>query len=222
MIAVGAGGPRIQAVNSEYTAHRLRIGQELLLRNISDPNPFGDLWAWYGKWSSGDLPRYADRRRFVCEIYQPIIDRLGSTRTGVATSYQPTGWERVDRVIADARDRLAVAEVEEQFQGIGLLCREAMITLAQTVYQPDRHPSPDGVTPSSTDAKRMLDAFYAFELRGAGNEPIRKHARAALDAAVALQHDRTAIFRDAAMCLEATASVVAIVAVASGRRDGAR
>ena len=32
-----------------------------------------------------------------------------------------------------------------------------MISLAQEVYRPERHKSLDGVTPSSTDVKRMLE-----------------------------------------------------------------
>lgn len=50
------------------------------------------------------------------------------------------------------------------------------------------------------------------------NEEARAHARAALRLALALQHKRTADFRIAALCAEATASVVNILAVLAGRR----
>jgi len=50
-------------------------------------------------------------------------------------------------------------------------------------------------------------------------EAIRKHAKVSLTLANDLTHRRTAEFRDAAMCAEATNSVVNIIAIISGRRD---
>ncbi len=131
---------------------------------------------------------------------------------------EPTGWPKVDRQIAEVRLQLHDASAEEQFQAIGLLCREALISLAQAVYVPKRHPTLDGVEPSSTDAKRMLEAFLSAELVGQTNEEARSHAKTSLKFAIALQHNRTADFRAAALCAEATASVINIVGIVSGAR----
>jgi len=131
---------------------------------------------------------------------------------------EPTGWPKVDRQIEEARSRLLEASTEEQFQAVGLLCRETLISLGQAVYAPERHPTLDDVAASETDAKRMLEAFIAVELGGAANEESRSHAKAALRLALALQHNRTADFRTAALCAEATASVVNIVGIISGAR----
>jgi hypothetical protein len=131
---------------------------------------------------------------------------------------EPTGWKKVDRQIQEVRLRLHEATTEEQCQAIGLLCREVLITLAQTVYDPGRHASLDGVQPSSTDATRMLESFFAFELSGQSNDEVRAHARAALKLANAVQHRRSADYRMAALCGEATVSVVNLVAILSGRR----
>jgi hypothetical protein len=84
---------------------------------------------------------------------------------------------------------------------------------------PDLHPTIDGVEPSDTDAKRMLEAYIMNELAGGRNEAARRHAKAALDLANDLQHRRTAGFRDAALCAEATSAVVNLLAIVSGRRD---
>lgn len=130
----------------------------------------------------------------------------------------PTGWQKVDRQLQEVRLRLDTAESEEQYQAVGLLCREVLISVAQEVYEPGRHPSPDGVAPSETDAKRMLEGFFTSELNGGTNEEARAHAKAALRLALALQHHRTADFRMAALCAEATSSVVNILAVLAGRR----
>jgi hypothetical protein len=221
MAAVATGGPRIQDVQNEYIVRRERIREGLWERGIDDPNPHSDLWAWYGRWSAGDMPSWASRRVHLSELYRPLIDRIraGSSVTGARMFDEPTGWTRVDRGVYEMRRRLEQAQTEEQFQAVGLLCREVLISVAQAVYDPERHRSPDGVDPSSTDSKRMLDAFIARELAGGTNEGLRRHAKAALDLANDLQHHRTADFRQAALCAEATASVINLVAIVSGRRD---
>jgi hypothetical protein len=145
---------------------------------------------------------------------------FGARRAGTRVEVfdEPTGWQKVDRQLQEVRLRLEGAEAEEQYQAVGLLCREVLISVAQESYDRARHASLDGVQPSSTDAKRMLEAVFEAELQGNANEEARAHAKAAVHLAVALQHKRTADFRTAAMCAEATASVVNLLAVLSGRR----
>lgn len=133
---------------------------------------------------------------------------------------EPTGWQKVDRQVQEIRLRLDTADAEEQFQAVGLLCREALISVAQEIFDPLKHKPKDGLMPSDTDAKRMLEAFLEDELGGATNEEARAHARAALRLALALQHKRTADFRTAALCAEGTFSVVNIIAILAGRRTG--
>jgi hypothetical protein len=223
MIAVATGGPKIQTVNHEYTERRDRIACELRRRSLEDPNPHRDLWGWYGRWTAGDMPSWASRRAHLSEMYLPLTDQIkaGPSATGARVFEEPTGWPRVDRGVYEIRRRLEQAETEEQFQAVGLLCREALISLAQVVYDPQRHPTDDGVAPSETDAKRMLDNYLAVELAGSPNEGVRRHAKAALTLANDLQHHRTATYRQAALCAEATTSLVNLVAIISGRRDPA-
>lgn len=132
---------------------------------------------------------------------------------------EPTGWDRVDLEVKEIFGRLRQARAEAQFQGVGHLCRELLISVARAVYDPSRHPPLDEKVASHTDAKRMLESYFAVELAGGGNADARKHARAAVDLANSVQHDRAATFRDAALCAEAAMSVVRIVAIVSGRRD---
>jgi len=219
MVAVATGGPKIQEVNHEYIKRRDRIQQELRRRHLKDPNPHGDLWAWHGRWSAGDLGSWASRRAHLSEIYQPLIDQIRSTVTGTRLFEEPTGWPRVDRGVYEIQRSLEQAELEEHFQAVGLLCREVLISVAQVVYDPQRHPIEDGIQPSETDAKRMLDAYITTELSGNPNEGIRRHAKAALLLANDLQHHRTATYRQSALCAEATISVVNLLAIISGRRD---
>lgn len=220
MVSVATGGARINEVNESYQREYRRVDRELRRRNIENPIKYADLWEWYGRWSSGDLPSYASRRSFLAELFNPLLERLRDVAAGrVGEAVEPTGWPRVDRNVDELRRRLAEATTEEQYQAVGLLCREALISLGQAVYDPDDHESPDGVEPSDTDARRMLEAYIAAELGGRQNQETRRLAQAALRLALALQHHRTAGFRQAAMCVEATTTMVNLIAIASGRRD---
>ena len=131
---------------------------------------------------------------------------------------EPTGWAKVDRQMQEIKLRLDTANTEEQFQAVGLLCREVLISVAQELYDPSRHKSADGVTPSESDVKRKLEAIFASDLQDAANEEARAHAKAAIRLALALQHKRTADFKTAALCAEGTFSVVNMLAIIAGRR----
>lgn len=215
MIAVATHRQVIQDVNDEFRRRYANVAAELSRRRIDNPLTFGDLWDWYGRWKR-DLPTYQSRREYVSELVGPLRNRIA---TGRAEIHEPTGWPRVDRVLDSLAVDLPAAQTEEEFQAIALSCREALISLSQAVHDPDRHPTLDGVVASADDAKRKLEAYVAAELPGEGNEEARRFAKAAVLLAVNLQHKRTASFRDAALCLEATRSVVNSIAIIAGRRD---
>lgn len=179
-----------------------------------DPDEARQLAAAYNKelaadgWSVVEAKKVSGRPVFASK-------KIGH---GTQVFEEPTGWQKVDRQLQEVRLRLDTAESEEQYQAVGLLCREVLISVAQEVYEPGCHPSPDGGTPSETDGKRMLEGYFTSVLKGGTNEEARAHAKAALRLALALQHKRTASFHMAALCAEATSSVVNILAILAGRR----
>ena len=221
LIVVSTGGSRIDDVNFEYKERYFAFTNSLGDQGLKNPIPYSDLWDWYGKWSSGDLPSWHSRREYIRGLCGPLERRLreGSMSRGAKVFPELTGWSRVDRTLDEIRIQLERASNEEHFQSVGLLCREIMISLAQAVFDSAKHQPTDDVHPSKTDAKRMLESYLAAELHGSANSAARKHARAALSFANELQHKRTAEFRDAALCAEATSSVVNIIAIISGIRD---
>lgn len=216
MVDVATGGTRIDSVNAEFGLLYDAVVDELSQWGIIEALPYRDLWQWRGRWSSGDMPQWQDRRNFVANLFSGLKKQL---RTRSQTPYEPTGWARVDRAIANMQRLLATASTEEHFQAVGLLGREILISLGQAVFDPSRHATLDGVTASETDAKRMLEAFIAVALEGSANEELRKFVRSALGLALSLQHKRTATYRDAALCTEAAVAVAHIVAIISGRRN---
>jgi hypothetical protein len=180
------------------------------------------------------LYREEEQQKAIVEKLDPLLRLDGFTlaesgyvsgcpiyriRQTASAGLEPTGWTRVDRSVAEVRKRLKNAATEEQFQAVGLLCRETLISLGQAVYDAELHRTLDGVTPSDTDAKRMLEAYIAVAFAGSAHEHTRKYARAAYDLAAHLQHRRTASFREAAACTEATTSIVNLIAIMAGRRD---
>ncbi|HYA42402.1 MAG TPA: hypothetical protein VEF34_13935 [Syntrophobacteraceae bacterium] len=224
MIAVSTGGPRIQQKNDEYRERKAQIRHKLQKLETLDPNPFNDLWAWYARWSSGDLPTYQSRREYVRNLYRPLLEDLAGAppRNPAEPSRGPTGWEKVDRALDKIITDLGKANYQEEYQTIGLLCRECLISLAQAVFDPQKHKASDGNPISKTDAYRMLEAYFSVEFAGPQNEALRRHAKASLVLANELQHKRTAQYKDAALCSEATRTVVNIVVITSGKHQPGR
>lgn len=212
MISVSTGGPRIQEVNSQYIAAVKTLDQYLSILGLENPNPFRNLWEWYGRWSQDDLNSYASRRAFISHLYESTLHEIEKSQEEFTGNiYEPTGWDRVDRAIYEMKKRIAVADTEEKFQAIGMLGRETLITTAQQVFNKELHKTADGVVPSDTDAKRMLDAYFMYVLSGPANERYRKFAKSAIDLANHLTHDRMAERSDAEMCITAVTAVINLV-----------
>src|SRR5438874_11291099 len=110
MVAVATGGPRIPEVNDRFRQTYALVAAALPRRGIENPLIYGDLWDWYGRWRSGEMPTYQSRRAFVGELFDGLSKRI---RTGHADDDEPTGWHRVDRAVGELRDRLASASTEE-------------------------------------------------------------------------------------------------------------
>lgn len=214
MISVATGRQMIQSINEKYKQVYLDINIALKKLNIENPNPYGDLWEWYEKWST-DFKSYTERRTFISKMYKVLLDTIHESDITDSFSIEQNikGWERVERTVNEIKRRINIAKNEEQFQSIGHLCRETLISLAQEVYDKNRYPTLDGVEASKTDAKRMLEAFIMIELGGSINETLRKYARTAIELANELTHKRTASKKDALLCSSATLNLINVIKV---------
>jgi len=215
MISVATGKERIESINNDYKNKYQIINEILGKLDLENPNGFKDLWQWYSKWSDGDLPTYQSRRNFITELYEELIDIIENSEENQAMNqpYEITGWNRIDRSILEMRKRIKDAVNEEQFQAVGLLARETIISLAQQVFDKDRHKTIDKIKPSETDANRMLEAYINTELRGGANEVLRRYTKSELSLANYVTHKRTASIDDASICLIAVISLVNIIKV---------
>ena len=82
----------------------------------------------------------------------------------VRAAPEPTLWEKVNRQNNAMRVQLTRAASEEEYQTVGHLGREVMISLAQAVIDPVEAIGEDGQLPSSTDAARLLEAYISKTL----------------------------------------------------------
>lgn len=158
-----------------------------------------------------ELPRF-ESNQDVQMLKKQLIERFSyfSSTSMYIEEHVPTGWERVDRAIEEMKSRLEAADNEEKYQAIGMLGRETLITVAQQVFDNGIHKSLDGVDISSTDSKRMLEAYLQYELQDS-SEKARKWAKSAVDLGNQLTHDRNATKRDAYLCLIAVTSVASLI-----------
>lgn len=175
MINVSTGGSRIQEVNDYYRAREVRI-RGSMPNDVPYENPHEDLWSWYHQWSN-QLPQYKDRRIYVRRLFNAAIEILAKRSSVHLPEREASGWERVDRTLSKARAQYGLGSAEEDFQQIGLLCREVIISLAQAVFDPEIHQTIDGVQASQTDANRMIEAFIAHEFPGASFKEVRARSR---------------------------------------------
>jgi nucleoside phosphorylase len=86
MIAVATGEERIQDIDEKYIKlfGEVDLDLELLEEenpSIYNPNSFTSLWDWYNYWSSS-LSGYADRRKYVYDLYIDLINILEQSIQG--------------------------------------------------------------------------------------------------------------------------------------------
>jgi hypothetical protein len=216
--AVGMGELRIQDSDDDYILRHEDLIASFSLWEVDYPVKFENLWEWYNYYKL-NLESYADRRRYLNDLFGPLTMHFAGNVPEPAPPRELTGWERVDRALVKARRTLSSAVNEEDYQGIGLLCREILISTAQEVYDGAHQTTYDEVVPSDTDLVRMIEAFLSSSASGPRNANKRKYVKVSQELAVGLQHQRTATFRDAAVCLEATSSIVNTCAILSGVQD---
>lgn len=215
MVSVATGGPRIQDRNAAYQRQRREIASELRRRGLADPNPYGDLWVWHGHWSA-NLASYASRRAYISDMYQPLldaIDHLDERNLGAGLQEARTGWDRVDDQLSQLRERFATARTAEDFQAVGLLCRDIFLSLSDATFDEERH-LPEGVElPGPADAKRRLGLTIDAEADGASSQELRALMRATIDLANKVQHARAGTLDAAAIVAEATVTSVNLMRV---------
>ena len=160
MISVATGGERIQNVDARYRSLHSSISSRCKRINIKYDNKFNGLWDWYGRWTNS-MPHYQERRQFINDLLAPTFEAFSNdvTSPSIATPIvELNDWDRINRTVFKIKQNSLTAKNEEDFQQIGLLCRDVIISLAQAVYNPEIHGTTDdkGTVIGPSDAVRMI------------------------------------------------------------------
>lgn len=210
MIAVGVHKAQIEEVEADYKARRRTIAAELRRLGLDDPNPFADLWDWYAYWKE-HLPTYASRRQHINALFQELLDALdhfAERRLGSGLHEASTGWERVDSQLSQLRERYATARSVEDFQAVGLLCRDILISVGDACYDHERHGGGNGKEPSG--AMDKLEKVVGVEAAGGSNKQLRQLLKAAMEFSNHVQHDRAGRLTEAGVSAETTISLATL------------
>lgn len=215
MVSVATGGDRIQNVEERYQKLHTSIKSECSRLGITYNNNYNSLWDWYGKWKA-DFPSYKERRVFISELFAPTISGIDEVKSkGAEILVQLDDWERIKRTVNKIRIDSNSAQNEEDFQAVGLLCRDVIISLAQAVYNPTVHGDRDeeGTLIGSSDAVRMIGNYFFIKLKGKSNKELRDYAKATNAIANQLTHKRTATRTDMLLTMSSTIALINFIGI---------
>lgn len=216
MVSVATGGPQIKEEDTRYKRLQIQIEQDCKKLNLTYNNTFDSLWDWYGKWKA-DFPTYHERRVFISELFAPTLAYFDENENdnNIETFIELGDWERIQRAITKIKRDSSSARNEEDFQAIGLLCREVIISLAQVVYNPLVHGETDenGKQIGRADAVRMIGNYVKVKLNGSHNKELRAYAKATNDLANQLTHKRSATKRDMLLTVSSTFALINFVGI---------
>ena len=180
-------------------------------------------WLDHDNWNGG-IDTYKLVFYLKYSDYTKIID--------LKKLYEDAIMNSIDSFYKDERNIIACVEIATKidqfvdwaaiaadFQSVGMYGRELLITLAQTVFDKEKHPSPDGTDIGKADSKRMLEAYIHYCLHKRSKEREIKFAKSSIDFSNELTHNRTATQMDAELCYNAVLSTVHIIKVLNKFND---
>lgn len=176
--------------------------------------PFDDLRSFRMAWIQRDMSGsggWALRRQFVAEQFGPIEDTLREALDlyddqSLAEPVSPvgeTGWPRVDREIAELRQRFRTAMTPEDYRDVGNRAVAVTEALALAVFDAKRHWEGPEPVPAPSATKNRLDAFVNTEAPGPANAELRKLVRSTIEFAQAVKHRAEGTRRDAGIAADA-------------------
>lgn len=216
MISVATGGNMVKEEENRYKKLQEEIINDCKKLNLSYNNFYTSLWDWHGKWRA-DFPTYQERRIYINQLFASTLSYFEEVEfsQNIETFVELNEWERIERTIAKIKRDSSTAKNEEDFQAIGLLCRDVIISLAQAVYKPLIHGEIDenGIKIGKSDAVRMLGNYINFTLKGGQNKELRTYAKVTNDLANQLTHKRSATKKDMLLTMSSTVALINFVGI---------
>ncbi len=215
MVSVATGGERIQNVDDRYKKLHSTIKAECDKLGIPYNNKYASLWDWYGKWRV-DFPSYQERRDFIRELFASTLTGLDNSKNNeVDVFVQLDDLGKINRMIGKIRSNTWTAKDIEDFQSIGVSCREVLISLGQIVYNPALHGEEDetGTKISKADAERMFLAYFKYKFSGKHNKELRDYVKGVKGIANQLTHKDTSTRKDMLLTVSTTLSLINFIGI---------
>lgn len=155
----------------------------------------------------------------VYSFHMGLMERLYATHD----EYEPENFVRaitLDRDIAptlfrklkNVAELIDTAKEIEDFQAIGVQCREILIELGNTIYSPEM--AGEEEQPQASNFKRKAELFVRFNLSGSDNSDyrsyIKKLTEATWDYVCKITHSQNATFYEVSTCVTLTTSLVGV------------
>lgn len=219
MVSVATGGDLIQNVNERYQTLNTSVKSICNKLGIPYNNPFESLWDWYGKWKA-DFPKYQERREYIRDLFSSALSGIDNYKeSSVEVLVQLDDWVRIKRTVDKIKSDCQSAKDEEDFQSVGLLCRDVLISLAQAVYDAEVHGNTDeqGTLIGNSDAVRMIGNYFSVVLKGKQTKELRDYAKATNAIANQLTHKRTATRTDMLLTMSSTIALINFIGILEGK-----
>lgn len=208
--------------NGEYITLYQELSDCFIKLNYTFSGLFRTLWEWhkYYKEPANNLSSYQSRRIYIDNLFCETEALLkNSPQYKISETVKIDDWEEIERRMIKIKIAVSKASDIEDFQSIGLQCREVIISIAKTVYNPDLHGIYDdtGVTIGESDAVRQLGNYIKQRLTGKENEELRSYAKATNKIANALTHRRTSTKIEMLLCVNATVAIINFIGILEGK-----
>ena len=225
-LLIDIGTNTIVLRGTTYNDEYIRLYQELTdyfkQLNYSFSGLFKSLWEWFQfyKTESNNLPNYQSRRLFIDNLFSETETLLkNGPKDCIPDTVKIDDWEEIVRRMIKIKRSVSSASDVEDFQSIGLQCREVIISVAKNVYVPDIHGKfgDDGTEIGESDAVRQLANYIKLTLKGKENEELRSYAKATNKISNALTHHRTSTKTEMLLCVNATIALINFIGILEGR-----
>lgn len=158
----------------------------------------------------------------VLSLHIGLMERMSARLVSVASKAEQDRFSVAHRKLDQARRPMRDANEPEDYQTVGVRCREALLAIIHAVA--DDTLVPDGQEAPKQDAFRAWSVLIADTLApGRSNERLRAHlkgvAATTWQLVVHLQHDRNASRFDAETALDACGHVFSAFALAILRHE---
>ena len=122
--------------------------------------------------------------------------------------YIKTAWQDINVAVKKLLEDSSMANDRFSYNQVGVLGREIYILLAQKVFDKNIHVLPDTIEIGNTDTKRMLEAYFDYELQ---QKELKNYAKAAVKLAEKVTHNKSEDKQSMNTLVVAVISLVGIV-----------